>query len=161
MKKFLPALLFTLACSPIAGVMAADSHDHGSHNSHAANSALTLNNGKKWATDEPLRKGMGNVRNLIEKHVHASHGKAAKNADYDALAKSLQNEVNQIFQNCRLDKKADAALHVILSDVLHGISVLQGKQKAKRADGVTHIAHALENYNTYFDHPKWAALSLH
>lgn len=160
-KTLVPAVLFALALSPAGTVMAADSHDHDSHDAHAAHSALTLNNGKKWATDEPLRRGMSNARNLIEQHVHASRGKATTAAEYDALAKKLQNEVNQIFQNCRLEKKADAALHVILADVLQGISVLQGRQRTARADGVTRIAHALENYNTYFDHPNWVALNLH
>lgn len=160
MKKLLAHILFVLACSPFASAIAADVHGHNADDPHA-HTALTLNNGKKWETDEALRKGMGNARELIEQHMRASQGKKTTNAEYNGLAEKLQNEVHFIFQNCRLDKKADEVLHTVLADVMHGISVLQGEQKAPRANGVTHIAHALENYITYFDHPNWAALNLH
>jgi len=45
-----------------AGVAAAQQHNH-SHN--GGNSAqLTLDHGKKWATDESLRQGMSRIRVL-------------------------------------------------------------------------------------------------
>jgi len=44
-------------------------HDHGA----AAPHKLTLNQGRKWATDEPLRVGMGRIRSLVEPQLEAAH----------------------------------------------------------------------------------------
>jgi hypothetical protein len=123
-------------------------HDHGA----APQAALKLDNGKKWATDEPLRRGMVNIREQLE-HLH--HGKPDP-AAYDRLAKAVNGEVAYIFQNCRLPKQADDVLHVVLADVMQGAAALEGKQKdMSREQGANRIVHALDNYGRYFDHPGW------
>ncbi len=131
-------------------------HRHDSHAAHGAPTGLTLNNGKKWNTDEPLRRGMGNIRALVERHQHATHGAKPAPAAYDKLAKGIQAETTYIFQNCKLDKQADAVLHVVLTEVLGGAAAIEGKQQgASRDQGVARVAGALNDYGRTFNHPGW------
>lgn len=134
-----------------AGAQAAGEHVHPDHGAAGA-AALKLDHGKKWATDEPLRRGMTNIRG----HLERLHEGRPDTAAYDRAAKAVNGEVAYIFQNCRLPKEADEVLHVLLTDVMQGSAALEGKEKGvPRGQGADRIAHALENYGRYFDHPGW------
>jgi len=120
---------------------------------------LELNQGKKWATDEPLRKGMDEIRNLIAAKEQAIHkGKLAKQ-DYAALGSKIERQVAYIVANCKLDPKADENLHVVLAEVIAGADAMQGKEKktSLRA-GAGKVTAALNTYGKYFDHPGWKKL---
>lgn len=50
-------------------------------------------------------------------------------------------------------------MHQILAQLIEGVEVLEGKRAGvERGAGVTKIAHALEIYPAYFDHPGWRPL---
>lgn len=136
-------------------------HSHQHDDQHAAAGELKPGNGKKWAADDALRRGMNGIRNQMAEHLHAEQAGKVGAAQYNILAKGVNGQLGYIFQNCRLDKKADAALHQILAQVIKGVEILEGKQaEAERHEGVMKIARALESYPTYFSHPGWKPLSL-
>ena len=59
-------------------------------------------------------------------------------------------------QNCKLDKDADAMLHLVITELLTGADTMSGwKSNKVRHRGVEKVVHALENYGTYFEHPDW------
>lgn len=135
------------------GVAAAgkDAHKHG-----ADAVKLTLDNGKKWATDEPLRKAMGNIRKEMQASLHEIHEGKLPAAKYNELAKKVGMEVGGIVAECKLEPKADAQLHLVIADMLDGIEVMEGKtKKVKRQAGAVKVLVALEKYGTHFDHPNW------
>lgn len=143
--------------------MAAGAVENGHHHGdqHAAASDLKPNDGKKWAADDALRRGMSGIRNQIAQHLKSEQAGKPGPAQYTSLAKELNGQLGYIFQNCRLDKEADAALHQILAQVIEGVEILEGKQTdVERREGVMKIAHALEGYPTYFSHPGWKPLQL-
>jgi hypothetical protein len=74
----LNVLAAALAGAAVLGVPAAfaDAHGHGATEVHK----LTLNQGKKWATDEPLRKGMAEIRTLVEAQYTGIHKGTLKSA---------------------------------------------------------------------------------
>lgn len=130
---------------------AAAVHKHGAHASK-----LALDNGKKWATDEPLRQGMAGIRSIVEASLHAIHENKLTVAAYDELADSVNAMVGTIVAQCKLESKADAQLHLVIAQILEGVQVMQGKQKkVKRHAGAVIILTALEQYGTYFDDPNW------
>ena len=92
------------------GSLAADAHRH-EHDHGAAPARLELNNGKKWETDAPLRQGMENIRGAMEAARHGIHDKKYSAAQYGALAKKVNGEVNGIV--CCLDG------HFIWTDESH------------------------------------------
>ena len=151
-------LMLAVALAFPLTTLAAESAHHG-HGAHGKQQ-LELNAGKKWATDDALRKGMSSIRTAIATALPAAHSGKISNAEYDALGKELNAQVAYIVQNCKLDPKADTQLHVIVGDIVNGIDTVEGKQHKKRAAGVVHIAQALNAYGKHFDHAGWQAISL-
>jgi hypothetical protein len=134
---------------------AADAHDHGT----AGSAALELNQGKKWQTDEPLRKGMTNMRTALAGDLKVIHANKATPEQYEALAKKLNGEVAYVVENCKLDPKADAELHKVIAEVMGGADAMQGNDPhADRRAGAVRVAKALNAYGKYFNHPGWRNL---
>lgn len=146
-----------LALGLSAGSLAADAHKH-EHG--AAPAKLELNNGKKWATDAPLRKGMESIRKLMDASLHEIHEGKLSAAQYGALAKKVDAEVGGIVANCKLDPKADAQLHLVIAEIGEGVEAMEGKaKKVKRQTGAVKVIGALDKYGAHFEHPGWQSLA--
>lgn len=155
-RNMLSATFVALALSA-SGLFAAEQRTH----EHTATPAkLTLNDGKKWGTDEALRKGMENIRNAMDASLHRIHEGKQSNTEYAALAGKLNGELGGIVANCKLEAKADAQLHLVIADIAEGIEAMEGKAKTiKRQAGALKILGALEKYGSHFDHPGWQAIT--
>lgn len=155
---FLKQLMGMLAGALLAvsGAAAAEhKHDHD-HGHGGAKAKLTLDHGKKWATDAPLRQGMTQIRDQVNAAVPAIHSGKMSNAQYDALAKKVNDEVAGIVAACKLPAEADAQLHIVIADLMEGAETMAGKEKkAKRMDGAVKIIATLDRYAAHFDHPGW------
>jgi hypothetical protein len=156
---FRTSILAALALAlPLSTIAAESGHDN-----HAAQAkhTLQLNAGKKWTTDDALRKGMTSIRSAIASALPEAHAGKMTTAEYDALAGQLGGQVGYIVQNCKLDPKADAQLHVVIGDIGHGIEVIEGKAAGTdRAEGMVAIAQALNRYGKYFNHAGWQPVAL-
>ena len=153
-RKFLAAagLLLGLAATGVsAAEQAAHQHEHG-----GAPAGLSLDEGRKWATDGPLRKAMANIRNAMDASAHDIHEGKLSAARYGELARKVNGEVAYMVSNCKLEPRADAQLHLIIADMLEGAEAMEGKAKqVKRRDGAVKVMGALENYGAYFADPGW------
>ncbi|HJV84805.1 MAG TPA: hypothetical protein VJ698_04960 [Noviherbaspirillum sp.] len=138
--------------------LAAESGHHDHHG--AAPQKIELNAGKKWATDASLRKGMGAIREQVSAALPAAHEGKLTPEQYEKLGKELNGQVAYIVQNCKLDPKADAQLHVIIGELGQGVDTMEGKQGTERALGVVQAAEALNTYGKYFDHVGWKPVKL-
>lgn len=155
-SRALAALVFALTL-PVSALAATGGHDHHG----AAPQKLSLNAGKKWSTDEPLRQGMSSMRASISAALPAAHNNALSQGAYAALARDLGTQVGHIVQNCKLDPKADAQLHLVLEHVMAGIDAIEGKAPDRKpAQGVVEIAKALNVYGKHFEHDGWQAVRL-
>ena len=150
------ALAAALALAFAGPVPAAtDAHDHGA----AGSAALELNQGKKWQTDEPLRKGMTSMRGALASDLKAIHADKATPQQYEALAAKLNGEVAYVVQNCKLEPKADAELHKVIAEVMGGAEAMEGKDPhADRRAGAVRVVKALNTYGKFFNHPGWRNL---
>lgn len=137
--------------------LAADhGHSHESHASHAQEAPkLTLNNGKKWETDENLRKGMSLIRDALATDLHAIHTGKATAQQYKALAQKINDQLAFIVTKCKLEPQTDAMLHQVLADIIDGTETMSGKNTKEASKGAEKIAAALDNYGAYFVHPDW------
>jgi hypothetical protein len=137
------ALTLVLASSGAAFAAQEHKHEHG-----ASTAKLVLNQGKKWPTDEPLRKGMDNIRAAI-----------SAEKDYEALARKISGEIAYIVQNCKLGKDADEQLHIVLAELIEGVESIEGRHKGETLrEGVERIVRALNDYGGHFDHKGWKPL---
>ncbi|WP_374564895.1 hypothetical protein [Ideonella sp.] len=140
--------LAALSVGPARAQTTAHSHDA------ATPHQLTLNQGHKWATDEPLRAGMGRIRDLVEPQIGAAHAGKLTPAQYRELATQVETEVGGIVANCKLEPQADAMLHLVIADIGAGTDTMAGKDaKARPALGLVKVAQAVNQYGSHFDHP--------
>lgn len=147
------ALAFAFGVPALA---AGEAHGHG----HGAEQAkLTLNHGKKWQTDAPLRQGMDNIRAALAGDLKTIHANKASAKQYETLAAKVEGEVAYVVQNCKLEPEADAQLHLVIAEVLGGAGAMQGKEQGVTPrDGAVRVVKALNEYGKYFDHPGWRKL---
>lgn len=145
-RPVLNALITIFLATGVPAFAANDAHDHG-----AASATLQFNAGKKWETDAPLRKAMGEIRQSMASSLHAIHENKLSTQAYGGLAKKVEGAVGDIVANCKLPPAADAQLHIVVADLLAGAEQMAGK--AKRMDGAVKVIGALDNYGKYFDDP--------
>ena len=148
----LPALLAMMIGAGSQTVLA---HDHEHSHGESSQQQLELKNGHKWATDESLRQAMGRIRaEMTASQASINDGRMSLQ-QYQGLAKKMNEQIAFMVQNCKLDKEADAMLHLVLADVIAGADALSGQDMEKAQQGAKKIVHALENYGIYFEHPGW------
>lgn len=145
------SLVFAVAMPALA----AEPHDHGG--AQGAAHAISLDQGRKWATDAPLREGMGAIREaLAQQHPEAG----SVGADYEALASTIEKNVASIVANCKLPPEADRNLHFVVADLVGATDVLRGKTAGvSPAEGVHQAVRATNLYGRYFQHPGWKPLA--
>ena len=132
-------------------------HDHGAGAPHE----LSLNQGQKWGTDAPLRKGMENLRGLVAPQLEAAHAGQLKADQYRQLAGKVEHEVAFIVKNCKLAPAADDQLHLVIADIGAGVDAMNGKTAgASPTDGLLKVTQALNQYQTYFNHPGFRAIPI-
>ena len=143
----LPALL------ALAPALAADPHAHG----HGAGTAkLQLDHGKKWATDDALRRGMEAIRDAVQRAPGPLHKATAKPEAYAELGRQIEVQVGRIVQECKLPAEADAQLHIVIAELVAGADAMKGAKDAKSGRaGLVKVDGALKSYAKYFDHPNW------
>jgi hypothetical protein len=117
---------------------------------------LQLDGERKWPTDESLRSGMAAIHAAFEADHPAIHGGTETDAQYDALAGSIEVQLNSIVAHCKLPPAADANLHYVIADLLQGVSLMRGQDPQRtRHDGAALVHGALIAYGKYFDDPGW------
>jgi len=157
MKSPIALMLALALSSPLAVLAASDAHDHGKSAPHK----LELNAGKKWGTDDALRKAMSGIQASVAQTLPAAHAGKASASDYDGFGKDVTAQVNYMVENCKLDPQADAQLHIIVADLMAGVEAAQGKHgEKKRASGVVKVAQAANAYGKHFDHAGWKAIQM-
>jgi hypothetical protein len=117
-------------------------HESAAHEAHGT-ASMALNAGKRWETDEALRLGMQRIRDAAAQQQGA------------ALANTIKEQVNYLIANCKLDPKADATLHGIISQLLTGADMLN--KNPESSEGMEKIRHALHQYPDYFNDPDFEA----
>lgn len=128
-----------------------EAHQHG-HDEHAT-SMLSLDQGKKWQTDAPLRQGMKNINDAVMNAVSAFHNQTLTKTDAVKLAEYINGQVEYLVANCKLEPQADAVLHVFIGDLLTGADKLSKEPLSNQ--GLPHIVKVLQQYPNYFDHQGW------
>ncbi len=155
-KTLLLAGMFSLALAVAAAgtAVAAESHSHGAD---SAPTRLMLNNGAKWQTDAPLRKGMDGIRDDMDAALPIIHAGKFQAEEFKALAGKLESHVDYMATNCKLAPEVDEQLHVVLGDVLDGTAAMAGS--THQEEGAITIVQALDAYGKHFDHPGWHSLA--
>lgn len=156
-SKLIAASILVLGLSFGAGMPAswAETASHDGHQA-AATMALTLNAGEKWQGDDNMVKGMNGIRAAIAPLIPAIHGQALPASGYQSLAGDVQTQVDFMITNCKLAPEVDEQFHMVLEQVLTGVSEMKAEQTQEA--GAVRIVTALNSYGDYFTHPGWQPL---
>ncbi|WP_417666115.1 hypothetical protein [Pseudidiomarina sp.] len=117
---------------------------------------LELNQGKRWTIDESLHIGMTSLKREIEINLEAIHNNQFSAVQYQELAGSLNDHLNFLFKNCKLEPKADAQLHILLARIMNGVEQIKSDDNQKQ--GVVLIIQSLQEYPVYFEDSNWQSL---
>ncbi|MCW8935583.1 MAG: hypothetical protein OQK98_12730 [Gammaproteobacteria bacterium] len=128
------------------------SHGHDAHAEHGV-SGLSLDHGQKWKTDAPLRQGMLSINDAVMKNVTAYHHDKLTKTDAQQLASHINDQVNFLVANCKLEPGADATLHVLIGDLLTGADKVA--KEPLSVQGMPQLVKALQLYPDYFEHQGW------
>ena len=142
------------ALGPAVPAFAADEHHHAA----GEPAKLTLNAGKKWATDAPLRKNMTEIRAALAAKHAGIHKGTLTPGDYKALGTLVEARVASIVAECKLDPAADANLHLIVGELVASADAMQGKAQATPSAGAAQAVRAVNDYGRFFNHPGWKPL---
>lgn len=134
----------------------AQHHDHA--HEKAAQAQLTLNKGQKWVTDDNLRLGMSRIRDALTAQLPSIRAGKATTKQYRAVAQQTNEQIEFMVQKCKLEPAADAMLHLLLADIIAGAEAMQQKKGNDARKGAEKIAHTLEKYGAYFEHPGWQGI---
>lgn len=142
-------LLATLLAFSLAACQTETSHDHGGEHQQATTEVhehtqeetvktLALNNGAKWQTDESTRQHAANLEAI------ANSFQFNENTALDAYhqhAAGMQEELNQLIQDCRMKGPEHDALHLWLEPVLNDTKQLSETQDVAAAHATTQKLH--------------------
>jgi hypothetical protein len=145
-----PMRSLMIACSLpllLALALPAAAHDHA----HRAGAVVTATvAAQRWNTDAPLREGMGRIRHAVDALQHYEHGHIGPEQAVQ-LAAGIERDVGFIVAHCKLEPRADAALHPILGALMHGAQALKAKPTELAA--IPPMRSALHDYARQFDDP--------
>jgi len=150
----LAAIVLIVTATPGQMALAAEDHHHHGESSTAVQK-LQLNAGKKWVTDVALRQSMDGINQAMATALPLIHKDRFSDADYAALATTINQRVSYAIEHCKLDAKADAMLHLVIAELMASAEIMEGKTTAARHDGAVRVRQALESYGKYFQHPNW------
>lgn len=148
--KSLP--LAALALCVVLGQPALAAGPHA-HEGPIATVRPALDHGKKWPTDDVLRRGMNDIALAMRQSLAPIHGNVFTPAQYEALATRIQAQVDDVVGNCKLPEQADQQLHLVLEQIIDGAANM--KTGARRDQGAMKIVRALAQYGEHFDHAGW------
>ena len=132
------------------GALAASQHAHESDASQGLE--LTLDQGRKWPTDETLRASMRRIRQDVTVSMPAIEAGRFSQAEYAALADLLESRVDHIVANCALPPEADMQLHILLAGMIEGIDGMKHDPEPAAAH---QVMRALDAYGRHFEDPEW------
>ncbi len=153
--KIVSAVVAALLCGALtlpAATASPQDHHHHADPAAADASASMPAPAQRYQPDAPLSAGMRTVHQAVEELRHAEMGHMSRAMITDR-AVIIETAVADMFANCKLEPKPDAALHGILVPLLTAAQ----KLKLDPADTapVASMREAISSYPRWFDDAGW------
>lgn len=134
--------------NPPANVVTDSAHTEAAAEHSELVTALSLNHGEKWLSDE-------NTRNHVSKlsDIFSSFGSKSRSgiSDYQTLASEVQNELNGLIKDCKMSGPDHDALHLWLEPVLNSTAKLKNVQTMEEAEAIVELlTENIRKFNIYF-----------
>lgn len=156
-----PALLVLALCAcqpasqPEASAESSDAsiaHHPETAEANDAGHALPPRPVEPWPSDDALRKGMDGIATAVNEADSVAAAGTFDAATAAALAATVDEQVQYMFANCELPEDADAALHVMLTQLTEAAHALTPDNPTA---GLDRMRAVLAHYPEYFEHLGW------
>lgn len=148
------SLIFAWVYGVSSPAFAVESEEH----SAGERGTPMLNHGRKWATDDLLRKKMVEVRETVTSRFNVIDKGQMTLDDYKAMGATIEHQAVGIVAQCKVPARADATFHLVIADLLAGAATLQGRTKKEPRQGTRVVITVLNRYGDYFDQPGWTKI---
>ena len=149
MKKyfFLFGLIIFLGCSDDTGhkhdsAKETSSHEE-QHASEMGTATLQLNNGAKWKADDPTRKNVAALTQVLNNE--SFHNESNK----EEFVKTFNQQLDTLVQQCRMKGPDHDALHVWLETVMRDLKKV--KEGGEYSADYASLKKDVESFNEYFE----------
>ena len=116
---------------------------------HEKASTPALNNGAKWKSDESTNRNVAELEAIVNK-FNTTQPKLT--ADFINVANELQNGIDKMIKECRMEGPDHEALHQWLEPLLENVAALKKATTEKEALKLfDSIREQLETYHQYFE----------
>lgn len=144
------------AAAPVAPVADAPApapvDEHAHHHDAGAGVALQRPpGGGNWATDAPLRQGMGRIHAAMAEALPAFEKGDLSAEVATSLANEVQSQIQFLIANCKLEPAADAQLHIVIGQMLAAADALA--KEPMSGEGMPRLHAAMQLYGDHFEHP--------
>ena len=131
--------------------------DEHAYKANAKHELQPLKHGEKWQTDDALRKGMENIRNVVLVVQNDVLKGSLSASEYVRIGLEVEKNIASITKNCKLSVESDKAFHtVVLADMAEGAGLmLSSKNIQMQRLSALAVLQTLRNYGKYFEHPNW------
>jgi hypothetical protein len=132
------------------GIAAAET---AAHDGHAVSTLeIVLNDGAKWQGDQNMLTGMSAIHGTMSANLDAIHAGSLPADAARGMAADVQKQIDFMVENCVLEPEVDEQFHIILGEVMTGVSALE---EGEVEPGAVKIVQALNAYGEHFEHPGW------
>ncbi len=100
--------------------------------------------------------GMTAIHGTMAANLDAIHAGTLPADAGKVVAADIQKQLDFMIENCVLEPEVDEQFHVVLGEVMNGVSVLE---KGEVETGAATIVQALNAYGEHFEHPGWQAFN--
>ena len=116
---------------------------------------MRLDQGRKWPTDEALRRHMGGIRDLLALQRREFAARNLMPEEAALLGAGIEASVAALLAECRPAPEAAHNLHLVVAELVQAADILQGRERGPLMAGAGRALRAVQMYATYFDHPGW------
>ncbi len=148
------ASILALASGVALDMVISTAQAEPSHHDHANHATAPAATDEQWPTDAPLREGMTRLQRSVDAALAGNPAQPLGDAEAIQLQKDVEAHVSYLIENCQLPEQADAALHVLLIDLIKGAEALS--EPEDREQGVQRILAGLHQYPELFAAPHWS-----
>ena len=119
------------------------------HHHHDEDHGLSLNDGKKWNSDESTNTNVQALQSAMEQF---SSVQSPEMEDYKFLAANLQSAIDKLVKECRMEGKDHDMLHAWLEPLMKQVRELEASTETSGASAKTkEISAQLGLYPQYFE----------
>jgi len=117
--------------------------------------SLRFDQGRKWDTNESLRRHMAEIRELLALQRREILARTLMPEEAKLLGTAIEGSVAALLSEARLAPEASHNLHLVVAELVQAADTLQGRTAGTPMQGAARALRAVQMYATYFDHPQW------